>query len=413
MSIVFLGYIAFANRYPFRLGLDLAGGVQLLYTADTTKVADGDISGAMGSLRDVIERRVNLFGVSEPVVQVQRGGALHTGTNQLLVELPGVTDIEKAIELIGQTPTLEFKLIALSQSASNTPEYIATGLTGSLLQRADLMFNPNTNAPTVGLQFNNEGQKLFAEITEKNIGTPLAIFLDGQIVSAPYIRETIKDGKAQITGKFTIAQAQELVRHLNYGALPVPISLSSTESIGPSLGAAAVAAGIRAGIIGFIALSVFLLFWYRLPGLVAIVALGLYAVISLVAFKFIPVTLTAAGMAGFILSVGMAVDANILIFERMKEELARGKNIHDALHEGFKRAWLSIRDSNISSIITALVLFWLGTSAVKGFALTLGLGVAISMFTAITVSRTFLYAIAPKKDGPVARFLFSNGLHIK
>ncbi|HRH25775.1 MAG TPA: SecD/SecF family protein translocase subunit, partial [Parcubacteria group bacterium] len=207
------------------------------------------------------------------------------------------------------------------------------------------------------------------------------------------------------------------VRDLNYGALPVPINLVNSQTIGASLGEEALNAGVKAGIIGFIALSLFLIFWYRLPGLIAVMALAAYVVLSLTVFKLIPVTLTAAGLAGFILSIGMAVDANVLIFERTKEELMKGKKISDALHEGFSRAWLSIRDSNTASIITAIILFWLGTSAVKGFALTLGVGVVVSMFTAITLSRTFLFAIAPKDtgeaEGKFKRFLFSNGFHIK
>jgi protein-export SecD/SecF family membrane protein len=226
----------------------------------------------------------------------------------------------------------------------------------------------------------------------------------------------IPDGKAVISGNFTADAAKALVRDLNYGALPVPIELISTETIGASLGKDAATSGVKAGIVGFALIVAFLLLWYRLPGFIASLSLVIYIILSLAVFKLIPVTFTAAGIAGFILSIGMAVDANVLIFERMKEELKKGKSVHDALHEGFSRAWLSIRDSNISSMITAVILFWLGTSAIKGFALTLGLGVLISMFTAITVSRTFLFAIAPrdtnKPASKLVKFLFSNGLHI-
>jgi protein-export membrane protein SecD len=226
------------------------------------------------------------------------------------------------------------------------------------------------------------------------------------------IKDEIIDGKAVISGSFTRDEAKTLVRNLNYGALPVPIELISTETVGASLGENAKTAGVNAGIVGFALLVAFLILWYRLPGFVASISLVIYIILSLAIFKLIPVTFTAAGIAGFILSIGMAVDANVLIFERMKEELKRGKSVHDAMHEGFTRAWLSIRDSNISSIITAIVLFWLGTSAVKGFALTLGLGVVVSMFTAITVSRTFLFAIVPASNNRFVKFLFSNGLHI-
>ncbi len=410
----------FASKYPFKLGLDLAGGTQLVYKADTTQVAGGDVSAAMESLKDVIERRVNLFGVSEPVVQVEGAGTF-SKDNKLIVDLPGVTDVKQAIAQIGQTPSLEFKLYDATAIASTSPNasttvdvssaFKSTGLTGRYLSNASLQFDPQTGSqPIVILKFNPEGAELFAKLTRENIGKVLAIFLDDEPISTPVIQQEITGGEAQISGNFTPVEARTLVRNLNYGALPVPIELVSTQSIGPSLGSSALHAGIRAGIWGFVILSLFLILWYRLPGFVASVALIMYVLISLLAFKFIPVTLTAAGLAGFILSIGMAVDANVLIFERMKEELKKGKHLNDAMHEGFHRAWLSIRDSNISSIITAVVLFWLGTSAVKGFALTLGLGVLISMFTAITVSRTFLFALSLWHESKVTQFLFGAGL---
>lgn len=397
---------------PFKYGLDLKGGTELIYLADTSKVGDAD--GAMQSLREVIERRVNLFGVSEPLVQTEQASLLSgSHVNRLIVELPGVYDVEKAKEFIGKTPTLEFSLVDASSSA-----LIPTGLTGRYLSHAQVQFNQSTQIPVVSLEFNSEGSKLFAEITKAHKGEELAIVLDGVLKSSPVIQEEIRDGKAQISGNFTADAARELVRNLNYGALPVPISFLNSETVGASLGEAALSAGERAGIIGFLALALFLILWYRLPGLVASIALTIYVIISLTIFKLIPVTLTAAGIAGFILSIGMAVDANVLIFERAKEELKKGKNIHDAYREGFHRAWASIRDSNISSMITAMVLFWLGTAAVKGFALTLGLGVLISMLTAISVSRTLLFAIAPEPsyngaESKFKRFLFSNGFHIK
>jgi preprotein translocase subunit SecD len=411
-------------RFPFRFGLDLVGGTELVYKADVLKSTD--VGESMQALKDVIERRVNIFGVSEPIVQTESAGVISgNADNRLLVELPGVTDLNKAIATIGQTPTLEFRLQKkdAQQIASTTKNatlddlFAYTGLTGQYLSGADVEFNQQNNAPLVGLTFNSQGSDLFSKITTEHKGEILAIILDGQVISAPVIQDAITNGKAQIQGNFTADQAKELVRNLNYGALPVPISLYTNQTIGASLGAAALHAGVRAGLIGFLILALFLILWYRLPGLVASVALVSYIILSLTVFKLIPVTLTAAGLAGFILSIGMAVDANVLIFERTKEELKKGKSITDALHEGFSRAWLSIRDSNISSIITAIVLFWLGTSEVKGFALTLGLGVLISMFTAITVSRTFLFAIAPQaKEGgesSTKRFLFSNGFHIK
>ncbi|MEK7135533.1 MAG: protein translocase subunit SecD [Patescibacteria group bacterium] len=421
VAFALLGYFYLSpSSKPFQFGLDLVGGTELIYRADTSKVEDVD--GAMESLKEVIERRINIFGVSEPLIQTEKAGLI-SGNNEerLIVELPGVSDIDQAIALIGQTPVLEFRLAKtnfeeiLKANASSTINdlFTETGLTGRYLERAQVQFNSSNQAAVVGLKFNPEGADLFAQITREHIGEVLAIILDGQLLSAPIIQDEIKSGEAQITGTFSPDEAKLLVRDLNYGALPVPIELATSQTIGASLGEAALDAGMRAGMIGFIALSIFLILWYRLPGLVSVVALCAYVVLSLTIFKLIPVTLTAAGMAGFILSIGMAVDANVLIFERAKEELKKGKNIHDAFHEGFHRAWLSIRDSNTASIITAIVLFWLGTSAVKGFALTLGVGVAISMFTAITVSRTFLFAIAPKDSSSFKKFIFSNGFHWK
>lgn len=427
-----IGFFVYrTDKYPFRFGLDLNGGTELTYKADISKIKSGDVDGAMASLRDVIERRINIFGVSEPVVQVENP-ALVAGSDdyRLLVGLPGVTDIEQAVELIGKTPKLEFKLV--KEEAQNSTEeelkiqdlddlFVSTGLDGQYLQNAQLQFTNSgsgqiSGEPIVAITFNDEGRDLFAKITRENLGKVLAIFLDGELISGPVIRDEIKDGKAIISGGFTGEEAKALVRDLNYGALPVPVELISTQSVGASLGEDAKTSGVKAGVFGFILLVVFLILWYRLPGIVASLSLVIYIILSLAIFKLIPVTFTAAGIAGFILSIGMAVDANVLIFERMKEELKKGKSVHDSLHEGFSRAWLSIRDSNISSMITAVILFWLGTSAVKGFALTLGFGVLVSLFTAITVSRTFLFALAPKKDtgapSKLQKFLFSNGFHL-
>ncbi|MDP2655897.1 MAG: protein translocase subunit SecD [bacterium] len=407
-------------KFPFRFGLDLVGGTELVYRADTSRVSN--VEDAMQSLKEVIERRVNIFGVSEPLVQTESAGLISGNKEErLIVELPGVTDLDQAITMIGETPILEFRLAKpdFQEIINSNPDapiddlFLPTELTGRYLSRANVIFDPNTGAPLVGLEFDETGQDLFAQITREHKNEVLAIILDGALISAPVIVDEISDGKAQITGSFTPVEARDLVRNLNYGALPVPITLATSHTVGATLGESALQASMLAGVIGFFALALFMIFWYRLPGLVAVLALAAYAVLSLTIFALVPVTLTAAGIAGFILSVGMAVDANVLIFERTKEELKKGKNIHDSLHEGFSRAWLSIRDSNISSIITAIVLFWLGTSAVKGFALTLGIGVLVSMFTAISVSRTFLFAVAPKVDSKFKRFLFSNGLHVR
>ncbi|MEK7642164.1 MAG: protein translocase subunit SecD [Patescibacteria group bacterium] len=429
-----VGYFVYTSQQPggskpFRLGLDLSGGTHLVYQADVSKLAPSDIPDSMASLRDVVERRVNLFGVSEPLVQTEQGAALSSKESayKLIVELPGVTDVNEAVKSIGATPSLEFKLVtadamrefetkvaSMSSTTEQNAAYLAifkeTGLTGGMVSKASLEFNTTTRQPVVGLSFTTEGRDLFSQITKDNVGNYLGIFLDGVPISVPVIRDQITDGKAQISGSFSLEEAKTLVRDLNYGALPVPISLISTQTIGPSLGQAAVNGGIKAGIVSFIVIAIFLIAWYRLPGVVAVIALAVYTVIMLALFKLIPVTLTAAGIAAFILSIGMAVDANILIFERMKEELVRGRGIWDAMHEGFARAWLSIRDSNISSIITGAILYYFGSTAViTGFALVFVVGVVVSMFTAITASRLFLYAVAPSKTTRLSTFLISNG----
>lgn len=414
---------AFFKKFPFRLGLDLSGGSHLIYKADVSVVPSGQVSDSMDALRDVIERRVNLFGVSEPVVQVQRGGFISGADEQLIVDLPGVTDIKQAIAMIGQTPLLEFKVETPEDSPQAatvgkdgkvnldiSSKFIATELTGRYLKRATLIFDPNTREPKVSLQFDDTGTKLFAEITKNNIGKMVAIYLDGAPVSTPVVREEIPSGEAQISGNFTPNEAKLLVGRLNSGALPVPISLLSTQTIGATLGETAIMAGVKAAIAGFLLVALFLILCYRLPGLIAALSLSIFIFIILALFKLLPVTLTAAGLAGFIISMGVAVDANVLIFERVKEELRSGRTIHEAVKLGFSRAWLSIRDSNISNLITALILFWFGTSLIKGFALTLGMGVIVSMFSAITITRIFLSVLSFMGEGRVARFLFSSGL---
>ena len=432
IGAVAIGYATY-HFSTFKFGLDLAGGTHLVYQADVSQVPAGEVTDSMNALRDVIERRVNVFGVSEPIVQIQVPSVFSSkgAENQLIVELPGVTDVNAAIKNIGETPSLDFRLMLASTSKAITASttmtadektaaaqaaFMPVGLNGRMLKNAQLGTNQTTNETVVSITFNSEGTALFASTTKANIGNILGIFLDGAPISLPTIQEPILDGTAQISGNFTLAQAQSLVRNLNYGALPVPITLISTQTIGASLGQAALMGGIEAGVIAFLVIGFFLIVWYRLPGLVAVVSLGAYTVIVLALFKLIPVTLTATGIAGFILSVGMAVDANILIFERTKEELRKGASIAVALHEGFVRAWPSIRDSNMSSIITSGILYYFGsTSVVTGFALVFFIGVVVSMFTAITASRMFLFAIAPQAatNGRFARFLFSNGFHFR
>ncbi len=413
------------SAHPFKLGLDLAGGSHLVYEADVAGVDEAEVEEAMAVLKTVIERRVNIFGVSEPLVQVEAGSMI-TGdkAQRLVVELPGVTDINEAVRQIGETPVLEFKLVdeeALlareleATLASTTSEngaglvidnvstgngtssepYIATGLTGRYLADANLDFvgqsqGVSSGMPVVSLTFNDEGAALFEQITRDNVGRQLAIFLDGEMVSAPNINEPIAGGQAVISGGFTVDEAKLLAQNLKFGALPVPIELVSTQTIDATLGAGVLEKGIVAGLVGVLIVSLFMVLWYRAPGVVAVVALFVYVLCMLALFQYVPVTLTAAGLAGFILSLGMAVDANVLVFERMKEELRRGQASHKAVQVGFARAWSAIRDGNVTSLLSAIILFWFGSSLVKGFALVFGLGIIVSMVTILLVSRTLL-----------------------
>lgn len=609
---------------PFRLGLDLAGGAHLVYDADLSQIESGERDDAMEGVRDVIERRVNAFGVAEPLVQTARTGE----ARRVVVELAGVKDVKAAIKQIGETPVLEFKeeatpepgrsltteeykdltahnegakkraddviselraqvpepdFAALVQKYSDDPPTIKdvdgdlgfitsdsayselwefadkqgagkivlspleteegwnivyvkgveergkevharhllvcfrgaklcdndtskddarrkvdelrmqatpdnfeqlikdnsteprasqtggdlgwfgpgayvkpfedtafaqqvgmiegpietqfgfhlihkleerprkayniarillkkktvsdylpppeswrnTGLSGKHLTRAAIQFDPNTSTPEVGLEFNDEGRKLFAEITGRNVNKLVAIFLDGEPISVPRVNEPILEGRAVITGNFTIKDAKLLAQRLNAGALPVPIHLVSQQTVGATLGEASVRASLKAGLIGFALVAIFMILYYRLAGVLAVIALIIYTAVVLTLFKIIPVTLSLAGIAGFILSIGMAVDANVLQFERLKEELRAGKGLQNATEDAFKRAWPSIRDSHLTTLFGALILFWFSTSLVKGFGLTLSVGVLMSLFSAITVTRVLLRMVSP------------------
>ena len=504
-----VGNLNWFNNFKIHLGLDLQGGTHLVYRADTTSVTEEtDINSRLEALRDGIEYRVNFYGVSEPVVQTNFSG----GEHRIIVELAGIKDTQEAINRIGETPQLDFRIQGepleinqededanteiviksneildralagedFSQLASEysedlasaveggdlgwakkgmfVPEFekaifddlkdgeispeivesqfgyhiikrleerlneegeievhaahilfknlnadlvdinwIPSGLTGEHVKQAQFSVNNTTQEPLVLLSFSDEGKEMFAQLTTDHIGEPIAIFLDNNLLSSPVVQEAIKDGRAQISGNFTLQGAKDLVDDLNLGALPIPIELISQTTVGASLGETSVQKSLLAGIIGLIAAALFMLLFYRLPGLIAVFTLFIYAIITLALFEMIPVTMTLAGVAGFILSIGMAVDANILIFERTKEELYNGRSLNTAIENGFRRAWTSIRDSNISSIITCLILAWFGTSIIKGFAITLGIGILISMFSAITVTRTFLRMIVNKK----------------
>ncbi len=404
------------SNYRFKLGLDLAGGTELVYKADMASTSPSERAGALSALQGVIERRVNLFGVAEPLVQTETASALTGQTeDRLIVDLPGVTNVQAAVDALGKTPTLDFELVASSTAAgaSSTPQFVLTGLTGRYLSGATLAFGSGATAglaaPQVEIQFDSTGAALFEKITSENVGKQLAIFLDGQPISAPVIKEAIPGGKATITGNFTATEARDLAQNLNFGALPVPISLESSSSVGPTLGGAAVAAGVVAGLVAFAIIALFMLAWYRFPGLVAAVALAEYLALMLAVIKLIPITLTASGIAGLIISTGMAVDANVLIFERTKEELRKGESPREAVHIGFGRAWTAIRDGHLTMIISGIILFWLGTSIVQGFALVFLLGVLASFISAVSVSRVYLLAFVPETAGKAWHFLLSSG----
>lgn len=488
------------REVKLNLGLDLQGGAHLVYEADLSEIEPSEYEDAMDGVRDVIERRVNALGISEPIVQTNRSGDNY----RVIVELAGVSDVNQAIEVIGQTPTLDFReqleteapaeettesseegsegneqtpeesnteesldveavgteerqklILAQAEStdeqtteASNEEQnaeentestegqidpnsiqiqgegedaqivdeegnpidieqlqqqlqaqqdlnsffgnFEQTGLSGKQLERADLTFDPQTNQPVVQLQFNSEGAKLFEEITERNIGKPVGIFLDGQLISAPTVNQKIPDGTAVISGSFNVEEAKQLAGRLNAGALPVPIELVSQTTVGPTLGQVSIEKSFIAALVGLVLVSLFMIFYYRLPGLLSVLALVIYSLLVLAVFKLTSITMTLAGIAGFILSIGMAVDANVLIFERTREEIRNGKSLKVAIEGGFNHAWSSIRDSNVSSLITCIILAWFGTSIIRGFAITLAIGIAVSMFSAITVTRTFM-----------------------
>jgi len=351
-----------------------------------------------------------MFGVSESIVQVNKAGESY----RLIVDLPGVKDIHEAIKMIGETPYLEFKeertqeeadAILKKQEAGDAEAlkldayFKETALTGRFLKGAQLAFDPTTYQPYVSLEFNDEGAEIFAELTKNNVGKRLAIYLDGAPISIPTVNEEIPNGKAQITGQFAQKEARQLAERLNAGALPVPITLVSQQSVEASLGQESLQQSLKAGIIGFLIIFLFMIVFYRLSGLFASVSLIIYLVALLAVFKLVPVTLTLAGIAGFLLSMGMAVDANILIFSRMREELKEGRDFNSALDNGVKRAWPSIRDGNFTTILVGIILFFFGTGFVQGFALTLILGNVISMFSAIVITNYLIKFFSGSKEG--------------
>lgn len=401
-----LGETKIDRDIALHLGLDLQGGMQMLLEPD---VPEGQAvsSESMEAARSIVESRVNGLGVAESVVQSVSG-------NRILVELPGIADPEAAAAMLKQTGLLEFvdtgaefippgtvitTDFGLSAEAvaalTPTTTVYHTVLTGSDLKSSQVEFD-GQGLPVIAFELSSEGARVFAEHTAANVNRYLAIVLDKAIVSCPRIESAIPEGRGVITGQFTVQEARAMVLQLRYGSLPIPLRIIDTRAVGPTLGQDSVDKSIRAGVIGLIAVLLFMLIYYRLPGALADLALIIYALITLALYKLIPVTLTLPGIAGFLLSMGMAVDANILIFERMREELRAGRTLQRAIDAGFRRAWTSIFDSAVSTWITCLIL-WLfgnsfGASVVKGFAITLALGVLISMFTAVTVTRTFVHA---------------------
>lgn len=387
-----LGPLHFYKEIKTHFGLDLSGGSHLVLEADMEKIEPSDRQKALESAQTVIEKRVNLYGLTEPVVQSAKVGDSY----RVIVELPGVKDIGQAIDLIGTTAQLTFyeegsEAASLATSSALLNIWTKpTQLTGNNLRRSEVTFNPSTGKPEVALEFDGEGAKLFQDITRKNIGKTVAIFLDNQILSAPRVKDEIIGGKAVIEGGFSVDEAKRLSIALNAGALPVPIKVLEQRTVGATLGEASIEKSLRAGSIGLLIVGLFMLVNYGRLGIAANIALAIYALLTFALFKTIPITLTLAGIAGFILSIGMAVDANILIFERAKEEIRWGKDRKSALELGFNRAFPSIRDSNISSLITCVILYWFGTGIVRGFAITLAIGIIVSLFSAITITKTLL-----------------------
>ncbi len=369
---------------PTKLGLDLVGGSRLVLEANPTNAQV--TPDMMSSLQFAIENRVNKLGVSETVVQ-------RSGDKRLIVEIPDVSDLDQAKAYLGETAELDFRKPVMKDGM---PEWEKTDLTGKDLERADLSTNSQNGQWVVDLTFNGAGTKKFADLTKQLVGQPMAIFFNGELQSAPVIREAITGGRAQISGGdsgFAYEEAKKMVDLLNAGALPVPAKIVEENTVGPTLGADSIAKSKVAGAVGLGFVMLFMALYYRAPGLIADVALIIYGIFLFALFKAIPITLTLAGIAGFILSIGMAVDANILIFERTKEELRAGRTLFTAINSGFDRAFTSIFDSNMTTIITCVILYCCGTSVVKGFALTLAVGVIVSMFSAITITRNFMHLI--------------------
>lgn len=398
--------------FKTRLGLDLKGGSHLVFDADMKMISSGDRDDALLSARDIIEKRVNFFGVSEPTIQTLKAG----NSYRIVVDLPGIENVSEAINLIGQTAQLDFREEAspAAQMATSTPILLRltkkTGLTGKHIKKSTIQFDRNTGKPIVGLEFNNEGAKLFEEVTKRNVGKPVAIFLDEFLLSAPTVQQAISGGQAVITGNFSLNEAKKLSIAINSGALPAAIKLIEQRHIGPTLGEEQIRKSIFAGMVGLLTVVIFMIIYYARLGVIASVALLIYGLISFAIFRAIPVVLTLPGIAGFMLSIGMAVDSNILIFERIKEELRKGKQFDIAIKLGFGKAIEAIKDANLTTILVAFILFnplnwdfFPQFGLIRGFALTLGIGVATSLFTGVVITRRLIEIFYKKPVNQLTR----------
>jgi preprotein translocase subunit SecD len=363
----------------FSFGMDLAGGTILTYQIDWKNVDKTKVKNVLEQTKDLIERRINFLGVSEYFVSFSESG-------RILIEIPNIKNPEMAKKIIGETPFLEFR-------TPQKDEFVPSGLTGEYLQKAEVIINPNTLEPIVSLEFNQEGEKIFKDLTQKYLGQPIAIYLDGKLISSPVVREVIENGKAQITGKFTLDEAKLLANRLNQGALPAPLNLIAESVVNPILSEKILKIALYSSILGIILVILFMIIFYGFYGFLADIALIFFLVFNLALYKILGVTISLASLSGLVLAVGMAVDANILIFERMKEEKQRGLKIKEVIKEGFDRAFPSIRDSNMTTIISSLLIYFLAVSFVKGFALTLLFGVIFSFLTAVFFTRYLLEII--------------------
>lgn len=386
-----------------KLGLDLQGGTHFVFLVKIEGSKKEDLLSAVEASREIVERRVNFFGISEPVVSLLKSGK----TYKIAVDIPGKNNAQEAIKFITKTTSLDFRSyvieeVKLPQSTQSAQQLIPvkTPLNGSYLKRATLVFDQKNGKPQVGIRFDKRGSVLFAQITKENLGKPLGIFLDGNMITSPIVQQEIKGGEAVISGDFSVEEAKKLINSLNAGAIPLPIELIEQRTTEPLLGKANIGQSIVAGLVGLVGVAGFMVLVYRLEGAVSLISLFIYAVYSIALYKIIGVVLTLSGVAGFILSIGMAVDANILIYERIKEERLTQKDAAHAVRVGFFRALSAIREANINTLLICFVLFNpfnLGFlpqfGMVKGFALTLAIGVLFSLFTGVFITKNLLWRL--------------------